>query len=199
VERQVIYIASKNVHKVAEFERMLAPLGWPVRALPDGLPASPEGGSSFAANAMEKASFYGAYCPGWVLADDSGLCVDALNGRPGVWSARYAGVPGDDAANNRKLLAELKSVPMHRRGAEFVCALALWRNDSGTGIVVTGKVRGCILEAPRGSGGFGYDPLFLVPELGRTFAEMSGEEKNRHSHRRAAVDKLLRVLTECTS
>ncbi|WP_067933051.1 RdgB/HAM1 family non-canonical purine NTP pyrophosphatase [Alicyclobacillus kakegawensis] len=190
---ETVFVVTKNAHKVAEFERLLAPLGACVRGLPDGLEAAPETGAQLVSNAVEKAAYYAPYCHGWVLADDSGLCVDALDGRPGVMSARYAGVHGDDAANNAKLLRELADVPDPQRTAEFVCALALWHHELGVGLTAVGRVRGIILRAPHGANGFGYDPLFWVPELGRTFADMTVEEKNQYSHRRRAVDRLLEL------
>jgi XTP/dITP diphosphohydrolase len=189
----VLYIATKNAHKVDEFRRMLKELAMDVRPLPEAVPDCPEQSISFEANAVEKAAFYADHCDGWVLADDSGLCVDALGGAPGVLSARYAGVHGDSAANNAKLLRELDGLPMSEREASFVSVLALYNKRIGTGLVVRGEVRGLIAEQPRGQGGFGYDPLFYVPELGRTYAELSAEEKNRVSHRAKAVQLLIRL------
>ncbi|WP_035452325.1 RdgB/HAM1 family non-canonical purine NTP pyrophosphatase [Alicyclobacillus herbarius] len=193
---QIIFVASKNRHKVMEFERLLAPLGADVRPLPDGIPEAPETGTQFVSNAVEKAYFYAPYCDGWVLADDSGLCVDALGGQPGVLSARYAGRHGDDVANNQKLLQELRGVPVAERTAEFVCALSLWHHRRALGFTVLGSVPGTVLAEPRGAHGFGYDPLFYVPEVAKTFAEMVPEEKNQFSHRKRAVDKLLRLLAD---
>ncbi|WP_029420072.1 RdgB/HAM1 family non-canonical purine NTP pyrophosphatase [Alicyclobacillus macrosporangiidus] len=187
----VIYIATRNPHKVEEFRQLLAPVAQDVRPLPEEAGACPENGVSFEANAVEKAVFYARYCPGWVLADDSGICVDALGGAPGVMSARYAGVHGDSAANNQKLLSALAEVPAAERTAEFVCAIAVWNHRLGRGWVVRGTVRGQVATALSGSGGFGYDPLFYVPELGKTLAELTAEEKNRWSHRARAVDALI--------
>jgi len=129
------------------------------------------------------------------LADDSGLEVDALDGAPGVWSARYAGEPCDDGANNRKLLGALAGVPDDRRTARFRCALVFVDAD-GTRLVAEGACEGRIGHAPRGSGGFGYDPLFLVADdaAGRTMAELAPDEKNRISHRARALDALARLL-----
>ncbi|GMA52326.1 hypothetical protein GCM10025857_36830 [Alicyclobacillus contaminans] len=190
---ETLYIASKNLHKVEEFAKLLRPLPVRVLPLPHHLPDSPEGGSTFEANAAEKASFYAPFCDGWVLADDSGLCVDALDGAPGVRSARYAGVHGDDAANNAKLLAEMAGIPDPDRTARFVCVLALYHWRRQIGWLVRGEAVGRILDKSAGVGGFGYDPLFYVPEMGRTFAELSAEEKLRVSHRGRAVDKLIEV------
>ncbi|MCL6516586.1 RdgB/HAM1 family non-canonical purine NTP pyrophosphatase [Alicyclobacillus sp.] len=190
---EVIYVATRNPHKVDEFRALLAGVAERVEPLPDGTGECPENGVSFEANAVEKAVYYARFCPGWVLADDSGLCVDALDGAPGVRSARYAGVHGDSAANNRKLLAALADVPPADRRAQFVCAIAVWHREARRGWVVRGEVPGYIAQVPAGAGGFGYDPLFWLPELGRTFAELSAEEKNRWSHRARAVQALLAV------
>ncbi|MCL6592875.1 MAG: RdgB/HAM1 family non-canonical purine NTP pyrophosphatase [Alicyclobacillus sp.] len=186
-----IFIASHNLHKVEEFRQLLAPLQAEVRPLPAGLPTCPEDGHSFEANALEKAVFYSRWCDGWVLADDSGLCVDALQGAPGVNSARYSGVHGDDAANNQKLLQALAGTPDEQRTAVFVCALAVWSRQTQAGWVVRGAVRGRIAHAPRGSYGFGYDPLFILSATGCTMAELSAEEKQQVSHRAEAVRRLL--------
>lgn len=190
---QTITIASKNKHKVDEFRLLLEPLELEVVGLAEDSEESPEDGTTFAANAVQKASFYGPSANGWVLADDSGLCVDALHGAPGVLSARYAGVHGDDAANNQKLLAELRDVGTGRRIAHFVCCLALWNEETQSGFVVTGQVHGEIGFAPAGEYGFGYDPLFIVNGLGCTMAQLSPDEKSRHSHRGQAVSKLLNL------
>jgi XTP/dITP diphosphohydrolase len=144
-----------------------------------------EDADTFAGNARKKAEEV-AQLSGWpTLADDSGLCVDALGGAPGVRSARYAGEPSDAAANCKKLIAALADVPPPRT-ARFHCALAVARPGTPT-VVVEEACEGEILTAPRGSGGFGYDPLFLLPELGRTMAELSLDEKNRLSHRARAM------------
>lgn len=185
---QSLYIATSNVHKTAEFQRLLAAFPMDVRSLPDGLPPCAEFGMSFESNAVEKAVFYGRRLAGWVLADDSGLCVDALDGAPGVLSARYAGEHGDDAANRAKLLQALRGVPAEKRTARFVCALAAWNGERRQGLVVTGTLEGTIAETTRGQGGFGYDPIFLVPHLGHTLAELHPDEKNRISHRARAVE-----------
>lgn len=189
----VWHLASKNRHKLAEFAALLAPWEVHLQLLPPDVPDCPEQAESFEANALDKAVFYSRYCGGWVLADDSGLCVDRLGGAPGVRSARFAGVHGDDEANNRKLLDALSGMSGDSRRAQFVCALALWNGSTRQGLVATGAVAGVIAERPVGSGGFGYDPLFLLPELGRTFAELRAEEKNRYSHRARAVEALMRL------
>jgi len=188
--RTKLYIASKNLHKVAEYQRLLTPLAVDIEPLPEGVPEALETGDTFADNARQKAVFYSAYCDGWVLADDSGLCVDALAGRPGVFSARYAGIGATDAENNQKLLDELRQVQENEQTAEFVCAIVVV-HPSEQGYSVLGTLRGQLLREPRGQRGFGYDPLFFVPDLGKTFAELTAEEKNAASHRALAVAQLL--------
>jgi XTP/dITP diphosphohydrolase len=153
------------------------------------LPACVEDGQDFSANARKKAVHYGQFVSGLVLGDDSGLEVDALHGAPGIFSRRFAGPNATDAQNNMKLLRELEGVPDGKRGARFVCALAVAR--SGTVVAeFTGKAVGQILEQPRGAGGFGYDPLFFDPFTGKTFAELSAAEKLERSHRGAAFRQL---------
>ena len=158
-----------------------------------GLPACVEDGATFEANARKKALHYSARCEGSVFADDSGICVEALSGAPGVYSARFAGPGADDAANNAKLLAELHAFPASARAAHYVCVIALARGRRILA-VTEGRVDGIILDAPRGSGGFGYDPLFLYPPLGRSFAELTPEHKFDVSHRGAAFRQLLGYL-----
>jgi len=162
-----------------------------------------EDGATFAENARGKALHYARACGGWCLADDSGLEVDALAGRPGVRSARYAAEsfppqadrPARDAANNRKLLAALADVPDERRTARFVCHLVLADPD-GVLIEACDAVEGLIAREPRGSNGFGYDPLFNIPELGCTAAELPAREKNRISHRGKALRRFAGALRE---
>jgi XTP/dITP diphosphohydrolase len=172
-----------------------------VQGLPgfDSLPAATEDGATFEANARKKAEHYSRLAPGkLVLADDSGLEVEALAGAPGVRSARYAsdvssalpsGLPVDQA-NNARLLRELQNVPEEGRAARFVCVIAAAR-DGQTLAVFRGEAAGVIARAPRGNGGFGYDPLFYFPKLGKTFAELAPEEKAAVSHRGAAFRKFL--------
>lgn len=189
-----LLIASDNHKKRAELERLLAPLGCELVTPAEigGLPEVEEDQPTFAANAAKKARS-GALAAGlWTLADDSGLEVDALGGAPGVRSARFAGRHGDDAANNALLLERLAGVPAQRRGARFVCALALARPDGSLALEVEGEVRGRILGAARGTGGFGYDPLFLFTEAGfaetgRPFGELDPAAKARVSHRGRAL------------
>ena len=152
-----------------------------------------ETGETFAENALIKANALFSLTGTAAIADDSGLAVDALNGAPGVHSARYAGVHGDDAANNAKLLHEMEGIPDDQRAARFVCAVALVRPGRKS-LVAHGECRGTILRTPRGEDGFGYDPLFLSDDLGVTFAEASLEEKGKVSHRGRAVETLLALL-----
>lgn len=185
-----LYVATKNPHKVEEFRALLSASGFTVMPLPAGVPESPESGSTFEANVMEKASFYSRFCDGWVLADDSGICVDALHGAPGVHSARYAGPGGTDAMLRAKLLTALKDVQKPQRTATMVSVVALWHQHCSTGLVSKGTVHGLVLEKEQGSGGFGYDPLFYVSELGKTMGQMTADEKNAVSHRSRAVAEL---------
>jgi XTP/dITP diphosphohydrolase len=162
-----------------------------------------ENAASYEGNARLKATALAAalrerHVGAAVLADDSGLEVDALGGRPGIHSARYGGPEMDWPARRAALLAELRGVPPYRRGARFVCSLVLLE-PHGEPIAVSGEVRGFILEAERGSGGFGYDAVFLYPPLGRSFAALSEKEKNAVSHRRNAAEALLAVLRERSS
>ncbi|MCP3914913.1 MAG: RdgB/HAM1 family non-canonical purine NTP pyrophosphatase [bacterium] len=201
-----LLLATNNAKKVAELSRMLASLGVSVLT-PDnvgGLPDVDEDQPDFAGNAAKKARAAAERSGHWCLADDSGLEVDHLGGAPGVRSARYAGEHGDDAANNVKLLAELANLPAERRGARFVCALALADPSGQIACAIEGTASGRILDAPRGDGDFGYDPLFLFTEpgfdaTGRGFAELEADEKSAVSHRgralRTLVEQLPTVLT----
>ncbi len=156
----------------------------------DLLPSFEEDAPTFGENAAGKALHYSRLHDGLVLADDSGLVVPALGGAPGVLSARYAGPTATSAERMAKLLAELRGKAGEERRAHFVCAIALARRGRATA-VVTDRVEGEILQAPRGDGGFGYDPIFYFPPLGNTFAELSAEEKNEYSHRGKAFRKVL--------
>jgi len=182
----MITLATANQHKLQEF---LDLLGLPVQGLRAvaGAPEPEESGATFEENAWIKAASLAAHTGGWALADDSGLEVDALNGAPGVHSARFAGRHGDDAANNRLLLEKLRDVGDRR--ARFVCALAVCAPD-GTGFTVRGECPGEIASATRGSEGFGYDPLFIPEGESRTFAELGPAVKQKRSHRAAAVAAL---------
>ena len=192
-----VLIATSNPGKLRDFAAAAAEHGVQIAGLPRfaSLPAVAEDQPTFETNARKKAEHYSRYAPAdVVLADDSGLEVEALNGAPGVLSARYAAHSAEenasDAANNAKLLAEMEGVPEHRRGARFVCVIVAAR-DGKSLASFRGEARGTILRQPRGAGGFGYDPLFFSPELRKTFAELSAEEKARVSHRGAAFRKFL--------
>src|SRR5438034_6854616 len=158
------------------------------------LPEVEEDGATFEANARKKASEIAKALSHWVLGEDSGLVVPALAGRPGVYSARYAGRQGDDHANNQKLLAELAPLPDDRRAAYYVCTAALADPKGEVQAVDEGRSAGVIIREPRGSGGFGYDPLFLIPEYHRTFGELSPRVKHALSHRARALAQLRPVL-----
>src|SRR5580765_5015137 len=187
-----ILIATSNPGKLRDFAGAAAPLGVEIATLPNfsSLPPVVEDGLTFQANASKKAEAYSLYAPREiVLADDSGLEVDALGGAPGVHSARYAADQPhlltnntDDQANNARLLRELKIVPPEKRTGRFVCVIAAAR-DGETLAVFRGQAEGLILDRPRGSNGFGYDPLFYFPKLPKTFAELSPEEKASYCHR----------------
>jgi XTP/dITP diphosphohydrolase len=201
-----LVVATRNRGKTKEFREAFALLGVTVRDLNDmdGIPPIEETGRTFAENAMIKAKAAAEILGLPVLADDSGLCVDALGGEPGVYSARYAGEGASDAENNAKLLREL----MKRRengdskdveagllsSARFVSSLILYVPENGSHLAAEGTVDGFILPVARGSGGFGYDPLFWLPEFGKSMAELSVEEKNAISHRGRALQKLLDLL-----
>jgi XTP/dITP diphosphohydrolase len=198
-----LLIATQNKKKLAELRALLTPLGVELVTPADlgGLPEVVEDQATFAGNAAKKAASAARARSLWTLADDSGLEVTALGGAPGVLSARYAGEPCDDGRNNAKLLAALAGVPDARRGARFVCALALARPDGTLALQVEGTARGQILHAPRGDGDFGYDPLFLFTEpgfaqTGRSFAELDGAEKSAVSHRGRALRELAAALVE---
>ena len=181
-------LASRNRHKAEEIAAILPP-HFTVKTLADypELPEIEETGTTFAANAALKACGISALIPGWVLADDSGLCVDALGGAPGVYSARYAGEHGNDAANNAKLLSDLAALPADTpRTARFMCAMCL-AEQGQIKTEVCGKVEGCIANAPSGANGFGYDPLFIPVGYSCTMAELSAEVKNTISHRADAL------------
>ncbi|MCU6712464.1 RdgB/HAM1 family non-canonical purine NTP pyrophosphatase [Paenibacillus sp. J5C_2022] len=208
---QLIIIASKNKGKIAEFSHAFGQLGMRVASLHDypDFPDIAETGDTFRANARLKAKTLGDALGIPVLADDSGLEVDALGGEPGVYSARYAGEGATDAANNAKLLKELaalheaESVEAEKlpdgsniwSKARFVCVLSLYDPADGSFLEAEGEVAGVITDRPHGDGGFGYDPLFWLPWLGRGMAELSKDEKGGISHRGEALRKLLARLS----
>jgi len=190
----IVYCATSNPGKLREFQ--LAAPDFDVRALPKSVPPPEENGDTFEANAIDKAVAYGRHTEGYLFADDSGLEVDALGGAPGVHSARYAGAHATDAANNTLLIERLQGV--ENRTARFVCVIALVRDGK---LVKTfrGAVEGHIIDEARGSGGFGYDPLFYCPAFGCTFGEASIEQKMQVSHRGLALADMFTYLRNIAS
>jgi len=192
-----LVLASGNAGKLKELQAMLADL--PLQIVPQrelGVDDVPETGLTFVENALIKARHACAVTGLPALADDSGLIVDALDGAPGLYSARYAGSPTDDAANNAKLLDALREVPAERRSARFYAVIVLLRHaNDPQPLICEGSWEGRIIDAPRGSHGFGYNPVFLDEELGLTAAEMLPEQKNARSHRAIALRLLLQRLS----
>lgn len=200
-----VLVATSNAGKLRDFAGAAAPFGITVAGIPNfpSLPPVVEDGATFEANARKKAEAYSLAVPGeLVLADDSGLEIDALGGAPGVHSARYAApdllnkephaaeINTEDEANNARVRRELTGFPAEKRTARFVCVLAAAR-DGRTLKTFRGTAEGIMLDAPRGENGFGYDPLFYFPQIGKTFAELSAVEKARYSHRGAAFRAFL--------
>ena len=191
-----LLIASNNAHKVREIEEILSgyfdemvtmrEAGLDIDVVEDGATFR-ENAVKKATEILEKSGFDAA------LADDTGLCVDALDGAPGVYSARYAGEGHDTLANNALLMENMKDVPDEQRTCRFSCCVALARKGQPV-LVAEGKAEGMLLRAPAGENGFGYDPYFFYPPLGKTFAELTAQEKNSVSHRRAALDALRKAL-----
>lgn len=201
---QRLVIGSRNAKKVKEMRALIRPAwdgrpvlqGWEIVGLdlfPDA-PEPDETGATFEENACIKASEFAKALGEWVLADDSGLAVDALGGAPGVLSARFAGTHGDDDGNNTKLMESLTHVPPDRRGAAFVCRLAVADPTGAIRLEAAGACRGRIVDDIRGSGGFGYDPLFLIPEYHKTFGELPAIVKHQLSHRCRAFEHLRSAL-----
>lgn len=192
-----LIIATKNKGKAKEFAELFEPLGFRVKTLLDypDAPDIEETGKTFEENALLKAVAISNIFQKIVIADDSGLVIDALDGRPGVYSARYAGTDKDDEANIQKVLFEMKDVPEEKRTAHFHCTLALVVPGKDP-IIVEGTCNGLILTEKRGNNGFGYDPIFYLPHLKKTMAEITSEEKNRISHRGIAIRKLYEHVQE---
>jgi len=191
-----LVIASGNAGKLQELQAMLQPLGWQIHSQDEWhIDEAEENGLSFIENALIKARHAAALCGLPALADDSGLVVEALAGAPGIRSARYAGAAADDAANNRKLLEALRDIAEAQRGAHFYCAMAFVRDAYDPAPLITiGEWRGRILQFPRGSGGFGYDPLFWLDRQQCSAAELPADEKNRLSHRGQALAAMVEQL-----
>lgn len=196
-----LLIATKNKGKVSEFRELIAGSNLRIEDLTDGRssPDVDETGASFLENASLKATSYAKHFGCWALADDSGLAVDALDGDPGIHSARWAknhNAGEGDAANNRLILEQMEDVPEARRAARFMCALAL-SDDKGRIVLTTqDSVEGRLLREARGTNGFGYDPLFFITELQKTTAELSSDEKHAISHRGKAMRSMVKLMKE---
>lgn len=196
LKSRTIVLASRNVKKTQEVAEILLPAGFaviPVTQFPD-VPEVVEDGRTFAENAAKKAREVALAIGQWVIGEDSGLKVDALGGAPGIYSARYSGEDATDEKNNAKLMVDMSAVPDDERGAGYVCSVALSNPAGEIRIAVEGTCRGRILRQPGGSGGFGYDPYFLIPEYHRTFGELSSLVKHRLSHRARAFAKFIPLL-----
>lgn len=194
-KRNKIVVATRNQGKVREFNEMFGQFGWEAVSLteyPD-VPEVVEDGDTFEANARKKAETISVYLNMPAIGDDSGLEVDALGGKPGVYSARFAGEQATDEDNWRTLLDQLQDVPNEKRTARFRCALAFARPNQET-ILSNGHCEGAILREPAGSNGFGYDPVFFLPERLCTMAQLSAEQKNKISHRAMALHNLVEKI-----
>jgi XTP/dITP diphosphohydrolase len=192
---QSLILASNNAGKLAEFAQLLAPLGFEIKSQRElDIPEAEEPFGTFVENALAKARHASQLSGLPALADDSGICVPALGGAPGVQSARYAGEPRSDAANNAKLVSDIAA---HAdKSAYYYCVLVMVRHaDDPQPIIADGVWHGQLIEQPRGQGGFGYDPYFFLPSLGKTAAELSAEEKNNLSHRGQALRALINKLS----
>jgi XTP/dITP diphosphohydrolase len=191
---RTIILASNNAGKLKEFSQMLAPIGFDLRAQREfNVPEAEEPHLTFVENALEKARHAARLTGLPALADDSGICANALGGAPGVLSARYAGEPKSDARNNQKLITDLAAGA--DKSAYYYCVLVFVRHaDDPQPVIADGRWDGEIIAEPRGQGGFGYDPHFLLPPLQKTAAELSGDEKNRLSHRGQALRALVKKL-----
>jgi len=192
-----LIIASNNAHKIKEIKAILGERFDEILSMREaGLDMDiEENGMTFCENALIKARAVAEATGCAALADDSGLAVDALEGAPGVYSARYAGEHGDDEANNDKVLAEMENVPEGERGAAYHCVIALVRPGKQE-LTADGACHGYLLRYRQGTGGFGYDPLFYIPEFNRTMAQLTPEEKNSMSHRYRALEALVKLLDQ---
>ncbi len=195
--RDKILLATKNKGKIREIKSILSDMDIEVVSLDevDSLPDVEEDGKTFYENALKKAKEIAEATDMMTLADDSGLEVDVLGGDPGVYSARYAGDNATDDDNNRRLLDTLRDVPVEKRTARFRCVIVVY-HPSGKWMSAEGTCEGIITDQPKGEGGFGYDPIFLLPKLGRTMAELSPDEKNSLSHRANALKSLKKELPQ---
>lgn len=192
-----VVLATRNQGKIREFQKRFSEIGWEVIPIADiaDIPEPEETGTTFRENALQKARYYAEAVNLPVLSDDSGIIADVLGNEPGVYSARYAGVHGNDEANNQKLVEVLRPYRGEVRRGHYMCVIAVvWPN--GREITAEGRCNGIIRDFYKGTGGFGYDPLFYLPEFGKTMAELSMEEKNKISHRGKAVDAMLKKLKE---
>lgn len=196
MNNKTIVLASGNQGKITELNALLAPMGWRVRAQSEWqIEDAEETGFSFVENAIIKARHACAKTGLPSLADDSGIAVDALAGAPGIYSARYAGPNASDSDNIAKLLEGLQDIPQAQRSARFICVLVFMQHPQDpTPIICQGEWEGSILEAPQGQGGFGYDPVFYVPERDCSAAQLSPEDKHMLSHRGKALAQLRRLL-----
>jgi len=194
---QEMVMATRNPGKLREIKKILADLPLKLLSLNDfpALPVISEDGATFFENARKKAEAYARLTHRPTIADDSGLCVEALQGKPGVYSSRFAGENASDEERYQKLLAEMEAIPEGQRQAKFVCAMAI-ANPAGKVYVVEGEVLGSITFSPQGKHGFGYDPIFFIPELRKTMAELPPEIKNQISHRAQALKKLKLILRQ---
>jgi len=193
---RILILGTHNQKKRGELQELLHPLGWELKTLAevdDPLEVE-ETGETFSANAALKATEQAKHLNAWVLGEDSGLCVDALGGKPGVYSARFSGEGATDEKNNLKLLAELSEVPLEKRGAYYLCHATLSDPQGTIRAEAVGTCRGRILQAASGSGGFGYDPLFEVPEYHQTFGQLAPAVKRAISHRSRAIRELVRTI-----
>jgi len=193
---KTLVLGTQNPHKLTEIREILLDVPLRLQSLPPETPEAPEDEPTLEGNAIQKAATYAEHTRTWVLADDTGLEVDALEGRPGVYSARYAGPECSYQDNRTKLLEELAGVPTSKRKARFRCVVALCNPAGEVLATAEGLLEGTITEDERGEGGFGYDPIFLVDSLGKTLAEISAAEKNQLSHRGAALKALKPRLRE---
>lgn len=193
---RTIVLASRNKKKTREVSEILAAVGFTVIPVTDFADVAEveEDGHTFAENAAKKASQVARHLNQWVIGEDSGLIVDALNGAPGIYSARYSGEGATDERNNAKLIADLAIVPDDRRGAGYICSVALSNPRGEIRIACEGTCRGRILREANGDGGFGYDPYFLIPEYHLTFGQLSSVVKHRLSHRARAFAKFIPLL-----